>query len=105
MLSVWELVDEIDEIEKLAGIQEEKKDFECYQLDDFEKEVNKDSYIVVGAGKDGQALVKLLFLLDKKISAWCDSAQDKIGNIWEGGIIESTEKILGLYNGEIILIA
>ncbi|MCD7726286.1 MAG: radical SAM protein [Clostridiales bacterium] len=105
MLSVWELIDEIDILEKLMAQRRQDRNFECYYLDDFEKKVNRSDYIIVGAGKDGHAMIRLLNLLDKKISAWCDSSSGKIGTLSEKHIIQSTEKILESYNGEIILIA
>lgn len=105
MFSVWDLADEIDCLEKLTCEQDEKENFECYQLNNFERKVNQNDYIVVGAGKDGHALVKLLNLLNKEISAWCDNSFEKIGNSWHGYSIRPTKEVMQEYRGQIILIA
>lgn len=105
MLSIWELMNDIDEIEGLFKCQNQDVSFENYQLDDFENKMKRNDYIIFGAGKDGQALMRVLKLLNKKVKAWCDNSKEKIGNYIEGHLIESTTKILDSYAGEIIIVA
>lgn len=102
MLSIWEMINEVDKIEKYA---EKEGRCVCYQLDRFEEIMGRNQYIVIGAGKDGDALIRLLELMGKQVTAWCDNSEEKIGKHLSGHAIISVEEALNRYSGDIILIA
>lgn len=105
MLSLWDMMQEIDEIEKYVEEYEAKSICVCHQLERFEELSKSRKYIVLGAGKDGNSIVRLLKIMGKEIVYWCDNAGDKIGKKLQGYTIQAVDDVFKRYSGEIILIA
>ena len=103
--SLWEMVDRFDEIIKFAQMQEFLENFSCNQLDNYEYRVKSNKYLIWGAGEDGIRIVKLLKLLNKEVSSWYDSNENKIGTFADKMMIQSSEEMTSNFNKEIILVA
>ncbi|MCR2045719.1 radical SAM protein [Acetatifactor muris] len=104
MLPLWDMMQEVDKIEDYSREHKEKTCI-CHQLEHFEKLSHRKKYIVIGAGKDGNELVRLLNVMGKEITNWGDNSKDKIGKNVYGYVIHSVDDILKRYSGEVILIA
>ena len=103
-LTVWELINEIDVLEEYAQNDVFCENFSCYQLDNFELVYGNSKYVLWGAGEDGQKAYRLMKLLSKDITCWCDKniREKKIIN---GVPIQSVEDMYRNYNNEILFIA
>lgn len=97
-LSIWNMADNLEEYEK-------KEHVSCRQLDNFENKRRCKEYIVLGAGEDGKAVMRLLRILGKDVVAWCDNSKQKTGSIIEGEKIISIQDVLGNYAGQNVIIA
>lgn len=103
-LPVWELINDIDNLEYYSQNETFRKNFSCYQLDNFELAYGNDKYILWGAGADGDKVYRLMKLLSKDIVCWCDK---NIGGkrIIDGVQIQSIEDMYRCYRNEILFVA
>lgn len=97
----WELCDEVDKIEK--QLEKDDSKIECYQLDNFLHTNKLENIIVCGAGMDGKKVVRLLNLLGKRVSFWCD--KNLKGSTIDGIAIVSIEEMTQNYTNDAIIIA
>lgn len=90
--SLWTLVDQIEVIQSLYENELFRSHFKMEELERFESEAAPFSgYAVWGAGEDGRKIVRLLKLLKKPISFWCDKKL--------AGSLVDDEKIVSLEEG------
>ena len=99
-MAFWDMVDQLEKIKYWSSCSTVFKDnLSCYQLDNYEKRAKTDSYVVWGAGYDGNKVIELLNILGKKHVIWCDKKADKRKNVIY------PEEMYGRYDGQIIIIA
>lgn len=95
----WELVDQVELLENFCEAENGTVvGLECKELNGLEERLQTDSYIVWGAGKDGNKVVRLLNMLGKKQDAWVDSNMEREGVI-------SPQEFLEIYAGQIVVVA
>lgn len=103
-LSVWELIDDIDNLECYLKDEVFRNNFSCYQLDNFELAYGNNKYVLWGAGMDGEKTYRFMKLLNKEISFWCDknlAGEVKLEDIR----VSSIEEMYANYDKEIIFVA
>lgn len=103
-ISAWELINDIDKLEYYSQNETFRKNFSCYQLDNFELAYGNNKYILWGAGEDGEKVYRFMKLLDKDITVWCDkklAGKTKMEDVR----ISSIEEMYSNYSNEIIFIA
>ena len=101
--SLFEFVDTIQEIDNWINIEGFQSNISCRQLEDKEKEINNNEYLIWGVGDDGKKIIKILSLLRKKINIIVDN--EKKGEIIDGYDIIDIEHAKKVWRGEIIVLA